>query len=362
MAAVLSKYTDNRDNNFNLIRFIAATIVLYFHSFPLALGPGFPEPVGRLIGMPLGGIAVDIFFVTSGFLIASSFFSRKNIIAFICARVLRIYPALIMAVIFCVFFVGLFFTTNAAVDYFSDPQTVKFFKRNVTLFWGVKYDLPGVFSDNPFKNAVNGSLWTLPYEVKMYSYLAIIGSVLFYIQRRFSKNILKITFLSIAILAVSINIINHFEVITSVKFSHLFSMFFVGAAFYLYRDNIYLSSRLFLLIFMTLVVSIINKDLFFIVYSILLPYMIFYIAYVPSGNIRTFNKAGDYSYGIYIYAFPVQQSIAAILPGISVFSMVLLSFGITFALAFLSWHLIEKKFLKMKGSYVLFEKMIKNVR
>lgn len=136
----------------------------------------------------MGGIAVDVFFITSGFLITYSFFSRNNIIAFIWARILRIYPALFVAIVFCVFVVGLFFTTNTISDYLFDPQTFKFFRRNVTLFSGVKYELPGVFTDNPYMNAVNGSLWTLPYEIKMYTYLAIIASLFLYVQRWLGKH------------------------------------------------------------------------------------------------------------------------------------------------------------------------------
>jgi peptidoglycan/LPS O-acetylase OafA/YrhL len=105
-----------------------------------------------------------------------------------------------------------------------------------------------------------------------------------------------------------------------------------------------------------------QKQMFFVGYSILLPYLVFYIAYIPGGRIRNFNKAGDYSYGIYIYAFPVQQSIAELIPNISVFGMVCLSFIITFILAYFSWHFVEKKFLKMKRTSVVLEKMLQNLR
>jgi len=117
MGTVLSKYTNNRDNNFNLIRFLAASLVLYSHSFSLAIGTVYAEPFKISLGLTLGTIAVDIFFITSGFLIASSFFEKNNIIAFVWARILRIYPALIIALIFCVFMVGLFFTTNMTSEY-----------------------------------------------------------------------------------------------------------------------------------------------------------------------------------------------------------------------------------------------------
>jgi peptidoglycan/LPS O-acetylase OafA/YrhL len=104
-----------------------------------------------------------------------------------------------------------------------------------------------------------------------------------------------------------------------------------------------------------------NKDLFFIVYSLFLPYIIFYIVYVPSGQIRKFNIMGDYSYGIYIYAFPIQQTMAALVPGISVTTMIVYSFGFTLIMSILSWHLIEKRFLKMKGTYIFIENMVRPI-
>ena len=89
--------------------------------------------------------------------------------------------------------------------------------------------------------------------------------------------------------------------------------------------------------------------------------MVFYLAYVPSGKIRRFNEIGDYSYGMYIYAFPVQQSIASLIPNVSIFTMILLSFFITFILAFLSWNCIEKKALKKKDSYIVFKVFLQNI-
>jgi len=359
MGKTLSKYTNSRDNNFNLIRFIAASLVLYYHSFPLAGISG--EPFSKYLGISSGTIAVDVFFICSGFLVSRSFFERNNIIAFTWARILRIYPALIVAVLFCTLIVGLFFTQEWWFSYLMDSNTHKFFLKNITLFFGVEYTLPSVFTNNPFPNAVNGSLWTLPYEVKMYAYLAIIATFLNYLQKLVGGKFIKLIFLFIAIFSLAAHITNHFQLFTSDNFIRLFSMFFVGVAFYLYRDNIYMSLKLFLFIFTILLISIFNKESFFIIYSISLSYLIFYVAYVPSGVIRKFNKFGDYSYGMYIYAFPVQQSIAAMIPNVSFIAMVSISFFITLLLSFLSWNLIEKKLLKMKGSHVVFESMLKNI-
>jgi peptidoglycan/LPS O-acetylase OafA/YrhL len=75
------------------------------------------------------------------------------------------------------------------------------------------------------------------------------------------------------------------------------------------------------------------------------------LAYLPGGFIRHFNRFGDYSYGLYIYAFPVQQSIAALIPGVGVAAMIALSFVVSLLLSIMSWHLIEKRALALKGSY-----------
>ena len=347
----MSAYSSSRDNNFNLIRFVAAALVLYSHSFAIALGSADAEPLIKTIGMTWGMIAVDVFFVASGFLVTGSYTARRNLLVFVWARIMRIYPALIVAVLFCVSIVGLSYTTLSAWEYLSTAQTFKFFIKNSLLFFGLEYDLPGVFAGNPWKYAVNGSLWTLPYEVRMYAMLAIILFSVDWIQDRLGGNgAAKYVLLIIAILAVTANIANHFSTYTSVQFIHLLTMFFIGATCYAWRERFYLSVRTFL-IFLTLVlIASFDPKIFFVLYVISLPYLMLFIAYVPSGRIRNFNKIGDYSYGMYIYAFPVQQSIGATIPGISVGMMIITSFSVALILSVLSWHLIEKRCLKFKNS------------
>lgn len=362
MKKKLSTYTKSRDNNFNLLRFIAASFVLYTHSFVLTTGKIEAEPLKLSLGITWGSIAVDVFFITSGFLIANSFFSRNNILAFTWARLLRIYPALIVATAFCTFVIGLAFTTSTKIDYLSNIETYRFFLKNSSLLLGVEYYLPNVFSSLPYKGAVNGSIWTLPYEIKMYILLAIIGTVLNFSQKKLNRQLLNISFLCIAIIAVIVNIINHFNTLLSINFMQLFSMFFVGAAIYTSQNNIYLSSRVFFFLLILLALSLFHKNVFFVTYCIFIPYLVFYLAYVPAGKIRLFNKVGDYSYGIYIYAFPVQQSIIALIPDISISAMILLSFVVTFILSFMSWHLIEKKALTMKNFYLIFENRMRNTQ
>ncbi|MCF7974182.1 MAG: acyltransferase [Phycisphaerae bacterium] len=363
MSTVLSTCTNSRDNNFNLVRFIAALLVLYTHSFAITLGTGDAEPLKSTLGMTWGNIAVDIFFVTSGLLITSSYFTRNNLLHFAWARILRIYPALIAAILFCVFIVGLSFTTISPWEYLSHEQTSKFLIKNTLLVLGLEYTLPGVFANIPLKDAVNGSLWTLPHEVEMYGLLAIILCAMGTVQKRFRMiGQQKHYLLLIAIAAMIADIINHFQAYSPTRFIHLFSMFFVGAAYYAWRDHVRLSSMVFVLTLSALLVSSLNAGVFFVLYLIILPYLTLFAAYVPSGRIRKFNAVGDYSYGMYIYAFPVQQSISQLVPGVSVANMIIMSFGVTFMLSMISWHFIEKRFLKMKGAYVVFEQWLRNLR
>ena len=355
MGNFLSAYTSSRDNNFNLIRFIAASLVLFSHSFALAIGSVDAEPLRGIVGMAWGGIAVDIFFITSGFLITGSYVSKHNVIAFMWARVLRIYPALIIAVIFCVYGVGLFFTTHSIEEYLSNYRTLKYLIKNSILIFGVDYKLPGVFLTVPYKETVNGSLWTLPYEIKMYALLAVIMGSSAYLARYVKFLSMRNVTLLVCVISTLLHVVNNFYSILPESFIRLFSMFFLGAAFYIWKDKVLLSPKILSIGFPLLILSSLNKDLFFVLYCVLLPFFVFYLAYIPSGFIRKFNNFGDYSYGIYIYAFPVQQSIASVIPHVSVPTMIVLSFFCTLTMSIISWHLIEKRFLSMKGLYIHIE-------
>ena len=110
-------------------------------------------------------------------------------------------------------------------------------------------------------------------------------------------------------------------------------------------NKVVLSSRIVLLMVFVLLIAAQNEKVFFVFYTLLIPYLVLYLAFVPGGKIRAFNGVGDYSYGIYIYAFPIQQSFVAVMPNISPINLFVISFGVTFVLAVASWHLVEKKIL-----------------
>lgn len=360
----LANFTHGRDNNFNLIRICAALVVLVNHSFDLTRGTDLHYQSLQKIVLTImsSETAVNVFFITSGFLVTGSLLTRKNLIEFAWARVLRIYPALLVLVLLTVFGLGVFFTTTSLSTYFTDDKTYSYLLRNSTLFGGVAFGLPGVFENNPFKGAVNGSLWTMPKEIKMYAILAIIwGLASLRSVPASGIRVFKFIVVSSAVAAGLTYIFGHFYFPSEGEFTRLFFMFFTGAAFYVLKEHIPLSRSFFWLSIFALTLAAIDKPTFFVAYNMTLAYILFFVAYVPSGRIRAYNRTGDYSYGVYIYAFPVQQSIAALVPDISGWSMIMVSAVVTLSLAALSWHLLEQHALGLKDLFVVHTRRFINV-
>jgi len=172
----IAELAQDRNNNFNLIRFLAATAVLFAHSYALS-GHPMEEPLLRWSNgaTHFGTLGVTLFFIISGFLVSKSFTERRTLAAFSVARALRIYPALIAATLFSAALAGALSTT-AWRDFLIDSQTHRFVVAN-SIGWHARYYLPGAFADNPFPRAVNGSLWTIPVELRMYVGCAIVGAL-----------------------------------------------------------------------------------------------------------------------------------------------------------------------------------------
>lgn len=353
----LAAVSQGRDNNFNLIRILAALAVLVTHSFALTTGTASAEPFQNQLGMTIGSIAVDIFFITSGFLVTASLLSRKSTIDFIISRALRIYPALFVMQLLTVFVLGPYFTSLALTEFLTSKITLNYFLRDSTLILGVVHELPGVFESNPYKTVVNGSLWTMPSEVRLYVIL-----VSFWFILRIFKEKRMVAFKSLVLTCFFLSGVfiftDYFYLHKNIYFIKLFFVFFTGASFYILRKSIYFSKILFWALFCFLCLSSLDKSLFYTTYHLVLAYLLFYTAYIPSGAIRKYNKLGDYSYGLYIYAWPIQQSLVALMPGISIAAMIGLASCCTLFISVLSWHILEKRVLESKTPLLLSIKSI----
>lgn len=329
-------------NNFNLIRLLAAWLVLFSHSFALT---GSTEPFGHFSGYFTGGsLAVDIFFLISGFLITKSA-AKRGLLDFTIARVLRIFPALVFAVIFTIC-IGALFTSLPQGIYWTHPATWGYL-RNIYLF-PIHFRLPGVFEDNPNISA-NGSLWTLPIEVTMY----VVSAIFLVLRVR-----LRSFFLIFAMaLGVAYFIGRHkfgmswedrgWAILPGVwlyNFLGLGYFFFVGAALSKMSFAPNRSAALFALIAFVASAWVPSGEL---IYCITLPYLVYYAAFeaLPAWT----KPTADFSYGIYVYAFPVQQSIVHLFgASIGALWLAALATPFTILLGALSWYLIEDPFLRLK--------------
>jgi len=343
-------YVGGRDNNLTLIRLLAATAVLYFHSYALSLGLGQGnDPVTSIILLPylnasLGKLAVEVFFVISGFLIAGSYLHQANVISFMEARILRIFPGLVVAVFFCVFVIGLMATNSSYGDYFSSQQVWNYIFRNSTLITGMVYTLPDVFENNPLPKGVNDSLWTLLVEFKMYIFIAVIGC-LGLIKSRASFNVI---ILIASVLYVFIMSIGDAVTFTELKHAEMAMYFMMGSFLYVNKDMLPIS--FFTLLLMLLLFSL-TRNYWFngLIQILFLSYLVVFLAFHPKVQLPSLDKYGDYSYGIYIYGFPVQQYIAYVWVDIQPWEMFGVALPIVLMLALASWHLIEKPALAYKG-------------
>lgn len=348
LTAQLSDLSDDRNNNFNLLRIGAAIAVVLSHSFILSYNE--PNSIPRGIGY----LAVNCFFIISGFLVCKSVLHHQRVTDFYKARVLRIFPALIVAVLFSAFLVGPIHTGISLADYFSDTQTYRFIAKNLSLVAGIEHHLPHVFDQRGVEQSVNPPLWTLVFEVYLYLALGVIA--LFTIKRSsnhagttqlFSLVLCLITLISFVLYVYTIAV-ERFDIKLLEHSARFTSLFGIGALFYLARKKIKLSPTILLILIGALLLSspwlVIHKTLLYPIVA----YTLLYLAYIPKGFLLKFNRLGDYSYGIYIFAYPIQQSIATWQTDISTTALFLSSLTVTLALAVPSWYLIEKKALTLK--------------
>jgi len=343
----LGELAVGKDNNFNLLRLLAAFAVLISHSFAML---GQAEPFAASVGKNLGAMAVDVFFVASGFLVGASLIRSQNIGDYLWARALRIFPALWVMLVLTVLVLGVVFTRLETTVYLSELQTYRYLWKNLFLMSGVEFYLPGLFEANRLQGIVNGSLWSMIYELSMYVLLLLSWVIYAYLRKVLRA---KFAFIAAVIgLALSLWITDQIYVLEHKQLLRFSWFFFIGTAFYLLRNQIRLSMKLMGLIAVLGVIALaISGHQFLMLYYLALPYCLFYLAYIPAGKLRLYNRFGDYSYGVYLYAFPIQQALVLIFPDWSVLALIFVAGSLTLILAICSWHWIEQPALQLRKRF-----------
>lgn len=339
---------ENRKNNFNIIRWMALVMVMYGHQFVLL---GKEAPI--FLGVPIHGVGVRILFLISGYLVMKSYENNDNCRLYFLKRIVRIFPTLIFVTLITVF-ISMFFTTIMLGDYFK--YSASFILHNILL--SPKFDLPGVFAENYYPIAVNGSLWTLPIEVLCYFLIPI----LFKLSKSKYKEIILITCWGIGII---IAILMEFGRINSMWI--FWGTDWIGAwkiAIYFIIGGIIAClkvEKIFHLQIASLLLIILigfNINYQNILIFIMLPYIFLSFALSDKPLFYKFMNKIECSYGMYLWGFFVQQSLIYVIcikqgEEISVSAMFMLSFCISLVLSFITYYLLENPMKKIQMRYIM---------
>lgn len=329
-------------DNFDAIRLIAALIVVYGHAFPLS---GLASP--SILGNEVQTLAVKVFFTISGYLVIESWRRDPSPYRYLWRRCLRIFPGLVVCILLTAFILGPLVTWLPLKQYFANEWVLRYM-GNMVLF--PSYALPGVFDKIAYPNAVNGSLWSLPVEFAMY-----LLSPLVVLWGRGQK--IRIAVGTMVMCAMSLYFARYARPAAPVVFyaTNVISAmdaapyFFLGAAWRILAPQKAYSLQTALLGVLLLAALPQGTIIYEAGLYIVLPYAILSFSVAKPAAYGWVGRLGDFSYGVYIYGFVVQQTVSYLFntAGRPYFNF-LVSIGPTLLFAAISWHLVEKKFLLMK--------------
>jgi antigen flippase len=331
-------------NNFNLIRLVAAWLVLFSHSYHLT-GFGAAEPLLLTTGkMTFGTLAVGVFFSISGYLITASAFARPTFLSFLNARARRIFPALSLVVILSALLLGPMMSTLDMAQYFSSLSPLTYVLRNLSLFH-LQWGLPGVFAATPYGAVVNGSLWTLPIEFALYlaAGIGVLGLRKLGLQQR-----LLLPLLAIA----GVCLLCWFFLLRGSQSGAalLIPYFMLGAAARLCQRRLPLKGAVAAALLAALALGVLaDLKAFPVLASCAISYSTLWLArhrrwVLPFST----ERIGDLSYGIYLFAFPVQQTIVALGLAHTPSMLSLLATLLVLPLAWATWHGIERRWVQVR--------------
>ena len=329
-------------NGFGLLRLFAAIAVVYSHAWSVVGGNEALEPLEAQTGFALGWHAVNLFFALSGLLIAESLSRNSSLSRFAWARILRIYPALIVVII-SLYVIALVVTNGSG---WSLYDSFIYITRNMALVGGGAM-LPGVFADNPIPGEINTPLWTIKYEVLAYASIA----GLFYLSHVTANRLnFKVSvYIILLVTAFFMMWLDRHEMHSYTGHALRFAFaFYLGVLTWTFKDRI--RPRFFTLVLIASfnLFLIVNQVGFAPAQIILVAYGALYFGTRGSNLFTRFTDRQDYSYGIYIVGFPVQQAVLLVSGITDPWINFVVAMLFTAPLAALSWNFIEKPALRFK--------------
>lgn len=336
---------EGHDNFFTPLRLLFASLVVLGHAFVIALRDASMEP-NVLYHYGFSYLAVNLFFIASGFLVTKSMVYRGDTPSFISARALRIFPALIVHVLFVMFVIGPLATKATLSAFFTDPdwylqplKVLTFLETNMTM--------PRIFETNG-EQFGSAPLWTLRYEVL--AYIGTLGVFSLGLLRKKWMVLLQFILPSIGwIIGDTFGLFD--EMPATVQNMFRFGIAYgLGATIYAYHDRLNFS---WVTVATLIGASYLLRETVVIevIVNLLLAWLVFRLAYMRLPSFEWMQRIPDLSYGIYIYHWCVLQMLFYWFPNLSVFELFALAFPPTVLLAALSWYIIEKPALRSKTGF-----------
>lgn len=327
-------------NAFSGLRLVLALMVVLSHAFSVVSGNPLDEPLTRATGFSLGEHAVNGFFAVSGFLVTMSY-DRRGWRDYVIARSLRILPGLVAAVLLVGLGLGAALTRLPLADYLASPELWRFM-RGTLLSFKSNTSLPGLFEANPYRSPL-GTVWTLKYET--ICYVGVLAAGLFgLLRRRWAVPALT---LALALALAGLEAARPDMPKGTETALRLPLIFAAGACLYLWRDRVRLGPwpLLGLAAAIWLQGHPPGRTLLFLSES----YAAIWLAFLPALSRPALDPPADLSYGVYLYGWPIQQSLHALFPSASALALLAPALLLALLVAALSWYGIEKPALRLKA-------------
>ncbi len=339
---VESKY---RPSGFDYMRLILAVSVVICHTATIAEGEKAGVAFFNGPFEPYFQMILPAFFALSGFLVSGSMERCKTLVTFLGLRVIRIYPALAVEVFLSALLIGPFVTELPLQAYFTDHR---FWRYLVNVTGHISFVLPGVFTHNPKPDIINWQLWTVPWELACY--LTLTALILAGLKR--NRYIILVGIGLVAAVAITKTVLSHGAGFSPLA-GHIWGLdlvlyFLCGVAGYLFRDKLPWSP-------VFGVASIIASALLLKFAPggqyLALPLLVYATLFLGLSNPKrlSFMVMADFSYGIYLYGYAVQQFIAWAFPSTHVWYLNgLISLPVATLIGMGSWYLVEKPAMKLR--------------
>ena len=334
----ISDHLASKRDNFLVLRIVAALMVIYGHSFALTRDIGTTDIfLSHGWGVYSGDIAVDIFFVISGFMVSGSYLSGSGLFNYMAARLLRIVPAYALILLLSALVIGPMLTTQGVSTYFASPDVLLYVSKNLHFSSDMAWTLPGVF-DGHRMTAINGSLWTLPAEMRMYLLVAALG-----VFGLLGNRMLGLAAVAALFLAA---LVNPQLLPLHTDWVRLGGFFCIGILAQLFKEHIQIRHNAMLALAVLTYISYHTASYHWLL-AVSIAYFCFWFAYRTP--LIGLEKFGDPSYGIYLWGWPAQQIALSLKPDMTPLVNFIVAMVFAVAMGYASWHGIERPALSLKG-------------